>query len=94
MQNVITSCFTKANKVIDRFHVQKLALEAVQEIRIRYRWIVLEQENNEIQLAKVQSQIYKPETLENGDTLKQLLARSRHLLFKPQNKWTPKQKIP
>jgi len=28
MQNVITSCFTKANKVIDRFHVQKLALEA------------------------------------------------------------------
>ena len=92
MQNVITSCFPKANKVIDRFHVQKLALEAVQEIRIRYRWEVLEQENNELTLAKEQNQTYIPETLQNGDTLKQLLARSRHLLFKPQDKWTQKQR--
>ncbi|WP_139959982.1 transposase, partial [Flavicella sediminum] len=29
----------------------------------------------------------------NGDTLKQLLARSRYLLFKTSNKWTQKQKI-
>lgn len=28
---------------------------------------------------------------ENGDTTKQLLARSRYLLFKSQDKWTPKQ---
>ena len=68
-----------------------IPLEAVQEIRIRHRWITLEQENNEIELAKQNHQIYKPEILENGDTNKQLLARSRYLLFKPQNKWTPKQ---
>jgi len=92
MQNVITSCFARANKVIDRFHVQRLALEAVQEIRIRYRWTVMEQENDEMGLAREQGKIYRPETLENGDTLKQLLARSRHLLFKPQHKWTPKQR--
>jgi transposase len=91
MQNIIKTSFPKASTVIDRFHVQKLALEAVQEIRIKHRWLALEQENNEIQLAKEQKQKYKPEILENGDTLKQLLARSRHILFKPKVKWTPNQ---
>ena len=33
-----------------------------------------------------------PEILSNGDTKKQLLVRSRYLLFKPRNKWTEKQK--
>jgi transposase len=39
-----------------------------------------------------QNKIYKPEILENGDTEKQLLARSRYLLFKSVEKWTEKQK--
>jgi len=30
---------------------------------------------------------------ENGDTRKQILARSRYLLFKPENKWTPTQRF-
>jgi transposase len=89
MQNIIKACFPKANTVIDRFHVQKLASEAVQEIRIKYRWEALEQENHEIQLAKEQNQKYKPEIMGNADTLKQLLARSRHLLFKAKHNWTP-----
>lgn len=91
MQSIIKFCFPKANTVIDRFHVQKLASEAVEEIRIKYRWEALEQENHEIQLAKEQNQKYKPEIMGNGDTLKQLLARSRHLLFKAKNNWTPVQ---
>ena len=33
-----------------------------------------------------------PKTYENEDTKKQLLARSRYLLFKPSSKWTEKQK--
>ena len=33
-----------------------------------------------------------PKTYENGDTLKELLARSRYLLFAFQDKWTPTQK--
>lgn len=36
---------------------------------------------------------YKPEVFENGDTLRQLLARSRYLLFKSPDKWTKSQKI-
>lgn len=91
MQNIIKGCFPKANIVIDRFHVQKLALEAVQEVRIKYRWLILEQENNEIQLAREQNQRYKAEILANGDTHKQLLARSRHILFKTKSNWTPTQ---
>jgi len=35
---------------------------------------------------------YIPKILENGDTKKQLLARSRYLLFKSPEKWTQKQK--
>ena len=35
---------------------------------------------------------YTPSTLSNGDTRKQLLARSRYFLFKPSNKWTETQR--
>nr|WP_245859927.1 transposase [Spirosoma aerolatum] len=36
---------SKATQVTDRFHVLQLALEAVQEMRIAYRWQALEAEN-------------------------------------------------
>ena len=38
MRKIVEICFPRATRVIDRFHVQKLALEAVQEIRIKRRW--------------------------------------------------------
>ena len=91
MQKIVTDCFPKAMQVTDRFHVQKLAYDALQEIRIAHRWDAIEQENKEYELAKELGKSYHPEKLENGDTHKQLLARSRHLLFKPKRKWTPKQ---
>jgi transposase len=37
--------------------------------------------------VKLRTKVYS-----NGDTNKQLLARSRHLLFKPQSKWTVSQR--
>ncbi len=37
--------FPKAIQVIDRFHVQKLALEALQDIMIKHRWEAIDQEN-------------------------------------------------
>jgi transposase len=91
MNRIVTRCFVKADKVIDRFHVQKLANDAVQEIRIKYRWEALDQENDAIKTAKATGKPYEPELLENGDTLKQLLARSRYLLFKHRDKWTASQ---
>ncbi|MEX6689429.1 transposase [Danxiaibacter flavus] len=92
MSLVIKRCFPHASRVIDRFHVQKLAYDAVQEIRIKYRWEALEQENEQIAAAKRNKQVYEPELLSNGDSIKQLLARSRYLLFKHPTKWTPSQK--
>jgi len=92
MIKAIRRCFTNASRVIDRFHVQKLAYDAVQEARIKYRWEALDQENTAIETAKKNKQSYQPEVFNNGDTLKQLLARSRYLLFKHPSKWTPSQK--
>lgn len=91
MNLIAKKCFPKTEIVTDRFHVQKLATEAVQEERIRIRWEVLEQENKIIEQAKNQNKTYKPELLDNGDTKRQLLARSRYLLFRPKSKWTTSQ---
>jgi transposase len=92
MISSVRRCFPNANQVIDRFHVQKLAHDAVQEIRIKYRWLVIDQETSYYTLAKANDKIYTPELLSNGDTLKQLLARSRYLLFKHHSKWSQSQK--
>ena len=52
MKLIAKKCFPKAIQVTDRFHVQKLALEALQEIRIKYRWEAMDSENQLILLAK------------------------------------------
>lgn len=92
MNKIVRKCFPKAVKVIDRFHVQKLAYDALQEMRIKHRWDAINEETNAIENAKSDNKKYVPELLANGDTKKQLLARSRYLLFKSGEKWTDKQK--
>ena len=92
MNKIVVQCFPNATKVIDRFHVQKLAYDALQEMRIAHRWDAINEETNAIENAKSDNLKYIPEVFENGDTLKQLLARSRYLLFKSREKWTEKQK--
>lgn len=92
MGQIVKQCFPKATRVIDRFHVQKLAYDALQEIRIKHRWDAIDEETNAIDNAKWDNQIYTPFRFDNGDTKKQLLARSRYLLFKSADKWSPSQK--
>lgn len=91
MNLIIKKCFPKTVIVTDRFHVQKLASEAVQEERIRLRWEIIDLENRAIEEARINNKVYKPKLLNNGDTHKQLLARSRYLLFKSKTKWTASQ---
>ena len=93
MYKIARKCFPQAMQVIDRFHVQKLVYEAVQELRITYRWQVIKEENKRMKEARKRGIDYEPEVFENGDTIKQLLARSRYLLFKSPDKWTKSQKI-
>ena len=91
MERIVRYSFPKAVQVTDRFHVQQLAYDAVQEMRIQYRWEALDQENQIMEDCRKEGYQYVSERLENGDTLKQLLARSRYLLFKDKTKWTPSQ---
>jgi len=55
MKHLAKKCFPKAIQVTDRFHVQKLAIEALQDIRIKHRWDAIDQENQEIQQAKTEA---------------------------------------
>jgi transposase len=84
MALIAKKCFPQATQVTDRFHVQQLVLETVQDVRIQYRWQALEG-------AKLGQNMYEPEVRANGDTLRQLLARSRYLLYKKPTDWTPSQ---
>jgi len=91
MDKSIKGSFSKATIVTDRFHVQQVVTEAVQEIRILLRKKAIKEESTAILRARKKKKTYQPRTFENGDTKKQLLARSRYLLFKPSNKWTESQ---
>lgn len=84
--------FINSNAVIDRFHVVKLVCDALQHIRTSLRWKAIEQENEAISIAKKEGKKYKPEVLANGDTLKELLVRSKYLLYKFEDDWTLSQK--
>ena len=91
MKHIAQKCFPKATQVTDRFHVQKLAIEALQDLRIKHRWQAIDSENEQIQKARTKGLGYTPESFDNGDTAKQLLARSRYLLYKAPSNWTVSQ---
>ncbi len=92
MDWIVRECFPNAKKVNDRFHVQQLVSEALQDMRIKKRWKAIDEENETIAECRKQKVKYEPFIYSNGDTKKQLLARGRYLLFKPQSKWTDSQK--
>jgi transposase len=76
-----------AMKTYDRFHVEKLVTESVQQLRIKYRWEAIDRENE-----LIKKKVHRLKTYSNGDTERQLLARSRGLLFKRPQQWTQQQK--
>ncbi len=91
MEAIIKRTFPKAIIVTDRFHVQQLISEALQEVRITFRWEAIKEENRKIRQAREEGKSYRPAVYKNGDTKKQLLARSRYLLFKSQSHWHSQQ---
>jgi transposase len=86
------NCFIKSSLVIDRFHVVRLVCDAMQHLRTQLRWKAIDDENEAIKKAKEQGLKYKAEILTNGDTLRELLVRSKYLLYKYENDWTLNQK--
>ena len=84
----VQNSFPQSTMVIDRFHVVRLVMDAMQHIRISLRWQAIEEENTAIKGSKEKQEKYYPQVLANGDTLKELLARSRYLLYKLEEDWT------
>ncbi len=103
MEAAVKEAFPEADLVTDRFHVVKLVLDCVQHLRVKYRWEELNKENKAIKKVNLKNKKnkkkdknakkikYRAEELENGDTPKQLLARSRYILAKKKSDWTASQ---
>jgi transposase len=91
MAFAVKMSFPEAIQTTDHFHVIKLAMEALQHIRIKYRWEEMDKENQAIKDAKEKGIRYKPTLLANEDSPKQLLARCRYVVVKKSNEWTQNQ---
>ena len=91
MEWICRECFPNAVLTADRFHFQQVVSEGVQEMRIKLRRKAIDEENLKMMEAKEMKGPYPSITYMNGDSKKQLLARSRYLLFKPKSKWTDSQ---
>lgn len=84
--------FPFAVRTADRFHFQQVVTQGVQDVRIKLRREAIDEYNLECAEAKKRGEKYIAPIYPNGDTKKQLLARSRYLLFKPETKWEESQK--
>ena len=80
--------FMNAYHVVDKYHVIKSILEQLQTIRIYYRQDELRNRRE----ALKNNRVYPEVNLENGETVLQLLARSRGLLFVMPHNWTMQQR--
>lgn len=89
----VKKSFPNSISVIDRFHVVKLVMDAMQHLRVKLRWQAIDQENAAIKLAKEKGEKYHSIVLSNGDTPKELLVRCRYLLYKFKEDWTINQTI-
>lgn len=95
--------FPTAQLINDRFHVQQLMNEAVDQLRVRYRWEVLDAENKAIREyrekrkeAKLRGhsvEPWEPTKMSNGETMLQIMARSTHIVLKHVSKWKVQQQI-
>jgi len=105
MMLTVRTAFSGAKLINDRFHVQHLMSEAVDQLRIRHRWEVLDQENKAIKEHRAKRKVcrnkqerdllgqWTPCLMENGETMPQIMARSRHIILKHKSKYNEQQSI-
>lgn len=105
MMLTVRRTFPAASLINDRFHVQQLISAAVDQLRIRHRWEVLDDENKAIKEHREKRKAarsetgramigqWEPQRMSNGETLPQIMARSRHIILKHKSKWNEQQKI-
>lgn len=91
---VSRSMFLRAMRIADKFHVIQLAMQALQDIRVRYRQEILSEERKSKKDAWGEGKKYRSpqeKRYKNGETVKEVLARSRYLLFRFKSQWTEAQ---
>ncbi len=93
MKKIARRVFPNAYLTNDRFHVQRLFYDAIDDLRITYRWMARDIENEEIRRCREEKIEYVPFRYRNGDTRKQLLARAKHILSKNRVNWTESQRL-
>lgn len=103
MMLTVRTVFPKAKLINDRFHVQQLMTEAVDQMRIAFRWEVLAEENEVIKKHRAKRKAaharaekdligeWEPERMANGETRPQIMARSRHIILMHRSKWNAQQ---
>lgn len=87
MANIARRAFPYAKQTIDRFHVQKLINDVVQDIRVKHRWEAQKIEDNLKIKAKGEDSEFCQVRFPNGETISQLFIRSRYALMQPRDKW-------
>lgn len=103
MMLTVRMAFPKAKLINDRFHVQQLVTDAIDQLRIAYRWVVLTEENAAIKEHRAKRKAankkaekdaigaWEPQRMENGETRPQIMARSRHIILMHKYKWNAQQ---
>ena len=103
MMLTVRTVFPKAMLINDRFHVQQLVTDAIDQMRIGFRWEVLAEENKAIREHRARRKAahtreekdlvgdWKPQRMENGETKPQIMARSRHIILMHKSKWNAQQ---
>ena len=103
MMLTVRTVFPGATLINDRFHVQQLVTEAIDQMRIAFRWEVLAEENKAIKEhrakrkaahTKAEKELvgeWEPTRMENGETKPQIMARSRHIILMHRSKWNAQQ---
>ena len=103
MMLTVRTVFHRAKLINDRFHVQQLMSEAIDQMRIAFRWEILETENKAIKEYRAKRRAartraekelvgeWEPERMANGETKPQIMARSRHILLMHKSKWNAQQ---
>ena len=101
---VLRTAFPGATLVNDRFHVQRLVSDAVDQMRVAFRWEALAEENRKMREHRERRKAagtkeekehrggWEPERMENSETKPQVMARSRHLLLMHKSGWNNQQK--
>ena len=92
MKYIASKVFPTAEQISDRFHVQQLMSQAIDGMRIELRWEVIKAENEQIRLCRQLKEQYRPRIEANGETLRQIMARSKHIMTRNASKWNDTQR--